>query len=752
MKRSIVLLVATLIVAAWVWWFEVRPKSKVHSTDEQQQLSKTLVGAKKDEIKGFSLIKAGHEPITVQLVSDEWVLTAPVQASAEEATVKKVLWDLEWTEKMGEPIPAAKVTPQRLQAYGLDKPRGSVDVTTTTGKKHFIIGGLNPGGDLVYVREGENGPVYLVKKDFADHLDVTVFQMRNKTVITLAPGQVRYIKIFGPSKAVLAKDGDHWNMTDPFNDYADPGTINTFLKTAGGLKVLSFVSDNPKTYPDYGLDKPQSYIMVSEGRGGGKVITVDFGKNAPAEDGSPKIYARIKGQRAVFTLPADDVKALFVPVEDLQAKAVVRMDPYAVKKVSAAYGLKQVELVKPDFDWKIVKPFKAPADNARVKTLLDTFKKARIAKYVTPEPDETKYGLDVPSGSFSYVEGDSRPVGIVFGKKAGKGLVYAKRTDTPGVFTVSEDIFEELATPALDYHSREMQTVSMNEVKALLIKRGDESYKLEQESSPGATASWRMIQPAEAPANKYVMMRLTVALAKTRAVSLVEHSPKDLSPYGLDKPVIQVSFEMSSPGETAPKTLLIGKAAKGGDSYAMLKGGDVVFTVKKSFVATLGRELRDTAVFSFARADAQEIEFRKGEKVWALKKTDGKWSVESPQGYTVATPAVEDELGDLASLDTSRFVSYKTEKLATYGLEKPQAVVRIISPSGVAALSVGDMAKSGYYYATSTTVEGVFLLTPGDLLYVLEPAKLIEEKAAPETSVAPKAADKATPATAPATR
>ncbi|MCD6405447.1 MAG: DUF4340 domain-containing protein [Planctomycetes bacterium] len=740
MKRSIVLLVITLVVAAWVWWFEVRPKSKVHSTDDKQQLSKTLVGAKKDEIKGFTLVKAGQEPITVQLVNDEWVLAAPVQASAEEAAVKKVLWDLEWTEKMGEPIPAAKVTAQRLEAYGLDKPRGSVDVTTTTGEKHFVIGGLNPGGELVYVREGENGPVHLVRKDFAEHLDVTVFQMRNKTVITLAPGQVRFIKIFGSSKAVLSKDGDHWDMTDPFRDYADPEVLNTFLEAAGKLKVLSFVSDDPATYTEYGLDEPQSYITVGEGRGGGKVITVNFGNNAPGEDASPEMtYARIEGERAVFTLPAADVKALFVRVEDLQAKAVVRMDPYAVKKVSAAYGLRQVELAKPDFDWKIVKPFEAPADNARVKALLDTFKKARIVKYVTPEPDEARYGLDIPTGSFSYVEGDKQPVGIVFGKKAAEALVYAKRTDMPGVFTVSEDIFEELATPALDYHTKEMQTVSMNEVKALRIERGDESYRFEQEPSRDTTVNWRMVQPVEAPANTYVMMHLAIALATTRAVDLVERSPQDISLYGLDKPAIRIGFEMSSPEEAAPGTLLIGKAAESGDSYAMLEGGDVVFTVKKVFVRTLGRELRDTSVFAFTRGAAQEIEFRKGKKSWVLKKADGKWSVESPEGYAVATTAVEDELGNLAAIETSRFVSYKTEKLATYGLEKPQAVVRVISPSGVAALSVGDMAKSGHYYATSTTVEGVFLLTPGDLLCVLEPGKLIEEKTAQEASEVPAA-------------
>ena len=76
MKKSLVLLVVTLLLAAYVYYFEIRKESKTLSTDESQTLAKTLVGAQKDDIRGFTLAKVGGQPITVELVNNEWVMTA----------------------------------------------------------------------------------------------------------------------------------------------------------------------------------------------------------------------------------------------------------------------------------------------------------------------------------------------------------------------------------------------------------------------------------------------------------------------------------------------------------------------------------------------------------------------------------------------------------------------------------------------------------------------------------------------------
>jgi len=735
MKRTIILLVVTLAVAAWVYWMEVREQTRLPGTEKKEQAAKTLVGVTEPrEILAFTLKPADGEAITARRIDDKWFLTAPVSTRAQESSVKEVLWDLEWAEKE-RTIEAAGISDELLREYGLDRPRGIVEVETVAGVKRFQIGGEAPGGENVYVRAGDDGPVHLVAADFADHLEKTVYEMRDKTVVDLAPGQVRTISIFGPEvKASLAKENGKWDLLEPFRDHANPESVNRFLENAAGLKVTSFVSDAPESYRQYGLPDPDSphvveqgrYISVGEGKGAGKQRIVHFGD--PVE-GKPEVYALVKGEPTVFTLPAESVEKLFIHVPELQAKKIVRMDPYAVKRATVSHELEQVEFAKRDFDWHIVKPFEAPADNKAVKDLLSTFEEAEMVEFVTAEADLERYGLDVASGSFSFVEGDARPQGVIFGAEAPEGGVYAKRTDTSCVFIVSKDLYEILTRSPLEYHTRQMQTISMDEAQAVTISRADGTFVIEPSGSGGGARDWRMREPVDAPTNPLVVSKIVLGLSTTTAEDLLERLPEDLAKYGLDEPAIEVAVKMPE-GEEQPRRLLVGDACDAGGRFAMLEGGEMVFTIDKDFAAALGRELREAAVLDFPRSSATRVEFLADGGRFTVVKAEGEWKVEEPEGFSVTSAAVEDELVNLSRLETEKFVTYTTADLAEYGLLRPRAAVRIEAGEVVAALSVGDMHERGVYYATSTSVDGVFLLDPGDIINVLEPARLFEETGA----------------------
>ncbi len=734
MKRTIVLLLITLAVAAWVYWMEVREGTRLRDTDQRQQAARTLTGVTSREISSFTLRPVDREAITARNVEGDWVLTRPVSTRAEDASVKRVLWDLEWTEKE-RTIEASALTDERLSDYGLLAPRGAIEVETTLPDMiTLVVGGQAPGGQGVYVREGDDGPVHLVAANFARNLDLTVEQMRSKTIVDLAPGQMGSIKIHSEDvKAALARRQGKWNLTEPFEDHADPEVVNRFLNNAAQLKVSTFVSEAPESYEEYGLVHPESphtveegtYIVIGEALGGGgRERIVHFGDVAP----NGEIYAIVKGESTLFTLPAGQVAQLFVRLSDLQARRVVRVDPYALTRVTMSHGLEQVEFARRDFDWHVVKPFEAQAHNRAVADLLNYFESARILEHITPEPVLDRYGLDVPRGSFSFVEGTALPQGIIFGGEAPGGAVYAKRTDTPGVFTVSASLFDRLSRRPLDYHTRDMQKVSMDRARSVTIKRADGEFVIAPLRPAARPADWRMREPATAPVNPRVVERIILGLATTTAVDLVEKHPRDLAAYGLHEPEIKVSANLSDTPDQ-PRAILVGRPAEGGGRYAMLEGGDLVFTIAGEFATALRRELKEPRVLDFARTAAGRVEFVKGDIEYVAVKVDGRWMVESPEGFGVASAAIEDELLHLSRLETEKFETYTTGRLADYGLVRPQAVVRIETPQEVAAISVGDMHPRGLYYATSTTVDGVFLLDPGDLINILEPGRLFEEPA-----------------------
>jgi len=739
MKRSLVFLVVTLIAIAFVWWFEVRPESKVKSTDEDTAASKTLTGLQKEEMKGFTLQKGASPAITVEKVRDAWELTAPVKASADEGSVNSVLWDLEGTEK-DTTIDPKLVTPEKLGLYGLAKPAGSIDVMRTDQKTgevktaHYILGGPSPDGARIYVRDGNDGPVYLVPKKLADNLNKTVFEMRNKSIITLVATQIGSVKLFGPTKALLKKEGNLWNLEEPLLDYADPQTVQDLLKNAAALSIVSFVSEDAATFPQYGLDKPEKYITVAEGLTG-KTTTVNFGKDAPAAEGGDKlVYACLAGGHTVFTLKSDAVAKVFPPMPDLQCKTLLRMDPMMLKQVNYSAGLNEVELKRPDYDWRISKPYDADASNEAVQKVLDTMTEAKYTSFVSAEVDP-KYGFDKPQGSFTYVQADKAPTGVIFGADAGDGFVYAKRSDTPGVFKASGSLLATLKTPTIMLHTLDMQKVNMMVVDTMTIARADRTYTLKHDPQVYGEGAWKVTSPVSAPANNTMMTDLTTSLAVTRAVEIVDEKATDFAKYGLDKPTVKLSVTVQ-PGKPQPNALLVGSALEGSKRYAMIDGTPLVFTIPSGFARALFDEPRDPRILQFKVADATSIEYTKGDKKYVLKKVSENWVLEQPESSQVDQPTVTGELARLAGLTTGKFVDFTTQKLADYGLEKPQAVVRVVLPTSVAALSVGNIEPStGCYYATSTTVDGIFLLTPGDVSKIITPERIALAKPVAEAAM-----------------
>jgi hypothetical protein len=660
------------------------------------------------------------------------------------------MYDLEWVEKDLE-IPAADITPEKLTSYGFDSPMGTIEARTVLGTKIFTVGGPNPGGAGVYVREGGDGPVCVVKKALADNLKKTVYEMRTKSVVTMRPGEIRYIKMFGPSKGEIAKEGEYWNIKDPFVDYADPAALAALIDMACKLKVVNFVDDAPQDYSAYGLLDPQAalgaeegrYIHFSQGGGGGKEVTVYFGGAAPSTDGTELVYAAVKGEQTVFTLPARMAEGLFVSISGLKSANVTRFDPYILTKAAFSYKFDQVEFARRDDGWHMTKPFETVADRDAVVAILNAFNDAKIVEHVESlwqfDPGEEilpRFGLDVPTGSFSFVEGDSLPVSVMIGSRV-EGGYYAKRSDTPGIFVVSEELVELLKSPALQFHTRDLQRIPMDRAASMTIARDGMTWKL---GPSKASPDWNLIEPVAAPSNPQIVSRILIAFAtKPIASTLVEAQPADLSAYGLDVPSIRVSVEVRvGEGEKQPAALLVGKPAKDGECYAMLEGGDLVFTISSDFARALKSEPRDGAVMAFSRQAATAVEFSKGNDAFRFtKNVDGEWIVEAPEGFITHSTVIEDELISISRIEAVRFITYETKDLVQYGLLVPVAVVRVETPSGVAALSVGEMAPSGHYYATSTLVDGVFLVDPGGLINVFNPARLLDLPSDDEASPDP---------------
>ena len=210
--------------------------------------------------------------------------------------------------------------------------------------------------------------------------------------------------------------------------------------------------------------------------------------------------------------------------------------------------------------------------------------------------------------------------------------------------------------------------------------------------------SWQIVKPAVLKVNKSRMDDLLFSLANLGSERVIEESPRDLSIYGLEPPVITVRVTLTS-GEV--RELYLGDMTPAGDSYyLMAKGNPRVFTVREHHGAYFHygvRELWEGGLTPVDGTDIVYLRLRKaGRTLVELRKTPELYqsdiefrgatlSVVYP--YTSAPkPADLNFLGEFAkafsSLGSTIAVDAGPKSLARYGLDQPDGELEMRDGKG----------------------------------------------------------------------
>jgi hypothetical protein len=285
----------------------------------------------------------------------------------------------------------------------------------------------------------------------------------------------------------------------------------------------------------------------------------------------------------------------------------------------------------------------------------------------------------------------------------GAYLYFVESKRTPGddeekrdkVFTVQAEKIDEIAV-----------TSSSGE-RTTLRKTGD---------------TWQIVQPASAKPDSAEVSGLTSNLASVEIQRVIDENAADLKEYGLEPPRIEVAF--TSGGQE--HTLLIGaKTPPGSDLYARLKDQKRVFLIPSHLESTFNRsafDLRDKAILTLDRDAIDGIEVTAGGTAVALAKADAEWKLTRPVSAPADFSAASSLVSRLTSAQMKTIETAPKPNLASYGLDKPAATVRVRTGSAQAVLQVGGPAGDGAVYARDESRPEIF---------TIEAAVLDELKKAP---------------------
>jgi len=212
---------------------------------------------------------------------------------------------------------------------------------------------------------------------------------------------------------------------------------------------------------------------------------------------------------------------------------------------------------------------------------------------------------------------------------------------------------------------------------------------------------WRLAKPLDAPADETVVKSVLVTLADAEVQKTLDELPKDLTPFGLDKPAVTARFTLKD--GSSPPPIAVGKnTAIGGRTYVRkgeepklyLTSSSIGFGLKKE-----PKDLRDKQLIAFQDDDVTRVDIRSqgADPVTLVRKDKDAWTID-PGDHPADSTEVRSYLSSLRATRAIDFPDDAPAELVKYGLGDPRLVVTVATGkdgAGTQSLLVGGETTQG---------------------------------------------------------
>jgi hypothetical protein len=275
--------------------------------ETREQEAKKLFPIKEAEISEVAILR-GKEEIRLAKQGQEWRILRPLQARADQDTVKSMLATLGHLQKLRD-----LGAPEDLKPFGLDHPQAIVEFAAS-GKSHLLaIGGAAPGEThSYYVLKDQDRQVLLISGGDKDSLDRGLPALRDKVLLAFSPPQVKAVKIKSGKTAVhLERTGSQtWRWAGRESPVRSD-KVEALLRQLDQIRIKEFVADAPKDLKSFGLTpQPQLEITVVTDQG---QETLDLGKTGPKGT-----YARVQSKGEIVAINPASAENLIKATSQLE--------------------------------------------------------------------------------------------------------------------------------------------------------------------------------------------------------------------------------------------------------------------------------------------------------------------------------------------------------------------------------------------------------------------------------------------------
>jgi len=287
-------------------------------------------------------------------------------------------------------------------------------------------------------------------------------------IVSIPEDRFREIRLqkAGAEPIVLSRDNGKWAMTAPQPLPADPDASASLVSALSSVSADKTIDDNPTDLASYGLAGPTVRAQVIQKDG--KQVEIAIGDDTPTNSGA---YAKVSGDRRVYTVASYVKTSLDKTVNDLRDKRLLIFDSNRLTRVKlAGKGPAIVFGKSAGNEWGIVEPRPLRADSGQVETLLGKLRDAKMDLGTAPEEAAKKFAAAAVVALA--VVTDSSGSQAIEVRKDKDNNYYARSSAVSGVYKVASDTGEGLNKGLDDFRNKKLFDFGFANPRMREIKNG----------------------------------------------------------------------------------------------------------------------------------------------------------------------------------------------------------------------------------------------------------------------------------------
>ncbi len=428
----------------------------------------------------------------------------------------------------------------------------------------------------------------------------------------------------------------------------------------------------------------------------------------------------------------------FFPAQSKARMVLLEHPMEAVDTVTVERGDTRIGLRRQGGRWELAAPFTARVDQGAVSRLLDAFETARVTDALSfqelrrRELSLKEFGL-YPAHTHVTLSGPQRCDEFFFGAFSPLGAdVYLRMNQMEQILVVPAGLYNVLPRTADDIRSRKVAYGDRALLRTVELRvPGRPFIKLSKE-----TGTWRLVQPASAPASDSKVEGLLDALYAARVerfmwptvsnvmdVAETETAIKTrLSLYGFGADTgLQIQLQES--GAEPPVKIVFGRTLDNADglTYVLLPGGEAIGAVSNAVTEAfqpLPSDLRDTRLFYEMPGSVRRLQVYFGDLLFVLSQTNSQWRLDAPVADVADQTVVRDTVERLLRLNAETIDegSSSEARRVRSGQNGPLSHVELFSEQASWRFAVApDDAAGAYYRVTFTNAPTVFRVASSNM-------------------------------------